>query len=285
MEIVRTKTEIRRLLSRPRQARQIVGLVPTMGALHEGHVSLIQCGRAETDFLVVSIFVNPTQFGPSEDLDKYPRQEKQDLALCEKAGVDVVFLPSVRQMYPPNHRTVVKVEGLSEKLCGINRPTHFAGVTTVVSKLFNIVQPDVAYFGQKDAQQGLIIRRMVEDLDMPVDVRICPTVREEDGLAASSRNSFLGPRQRRQAACLYKALLKGQDLLEAGQRDNAAVTGAMEQIIRQAGPCSIDYIQAVDPETLEPADKSNSVWLLVLAVRIGPTRLIDNMLVEIPRGS
>ena len=281
MEIARTKAEIRRLVSLAKKAGQTVGFVPTLGGLHGGHTSLIDRGRKETDFLVVSIFLNPTQFGPNEDLDKYPSQEEKDLALCEKAGVDAVFVPSVEQMYPAGHRTVVKVEGLSEKLCGTDRPRHFAGVSTVVAKLFNIVGPNVAYFGQKDAQQGLIIKRMVEELDLPVEIRMCPTVREENGLAMSSRNAYLSEEQRNQASCLYRALQEGKRLIESGQVDRDKVTAAMERIISQAGPCSIDYIAVVDSQSLEPAGPKSRSWLLALAVRIGPGRLIDNIMVEI----
>ncbi|MCK4850875.1 MAG: pantoate--beta-alanine ligase [Phycisphaerae bacterium] len=282
MEIARTKAEIRRLVGVAKKAGQTVGFVATLGALHGGHMSLIERARKETDFVVVSIFLNPTQFGPDEDLDEYPRQEEKDLALCEKAGVDVVFAPSVEQMYPSGHCTVVKIEGLSEKLCGANRPGFFAGVSTVVAKLFNIVEPDIAYFGQKDAQQGLIIKRMVEELDMPIEIRMCQTVREEEGLAMSSRNAYLDAKQRKQANCLYQALQEGKKLIEGGQVDRDKVTAAMERVITQAGPCSIDYVAAVDSQSLEPATAENRSWLLALAVRIGRSRLIDNIVVEIP---
>ena len=282
MDIARTIAEIRRLVGLAKEAGQTLGFVPTLGALHGGHMSLIERSRKETDFVVVSIFLNPTQFGPDEDLDKYPRQEEKDLVLCEKAGVDAVFVPSVEQMYPSGHCTVVKVEGLSEKLCGAHRPGFFAGVSTVVAKLFNIVGPDVAYFGQKDAQQGLIIKRMVEELDMPIEIRMCPTVREEDGLAMSSRNAYLDAKQRKQANCLYRALQEGKKLIEGGQVDRDKVRTAMERIITQAGPCSIDYVAVVDANTLEQATKQSPNWLLGVAVRIGRSRLIDNIVVEIP---
>ncbi len=265
-----------------KKAGQTVGFVPTLGALHGGHMSLIERGRKETDFVVVSIFLNPTQFGPDEDLDKYPQQEEKDLVLCEKAGVDAVFVPSVEQMYSCGHCTVVKVEGLSEKLCGAHRPGFFAGVSTAVAKLFNIVGPDVAYFGQKDAQQGLIIKRMVEELDLAVEIRMCPTVREKDGLAMSSRNAYLDAEQRKQANCLYRALQEGKKLIESGQVDRDKVTAAMESIIKGAGPCSIDYVAVVDSQSLEPASKQSRRWLLALAVRIGRAKLIDNIVVEIP---
>ena len=282
MEIARTIIDIRRLVSAAREAKQTVGFVPALGALHDGHLSLIEQARRETDFVVVSIFLNPTQFGPGEDLNKYPRKEQQDLALCEKAQVDAVFLPGVEQMYPQGNRTVVRVEGLSEKLCGAHRPGFFAGVCTVVAKLFNIVEPDLAYFGQKDAQQALIIRRMVQDLDMPVQIRTCPTVRERDGLAMSSRNAYLTDQQRSQAVCLYQGLLKGKELIEAGEREPRAVTEQMKETISQAGPSQIDYAVAVNPQTLEPATQESHTWLLAVAVRIGQARLIDNILVDMP---
>ncbi len=282
MELARTIADIRRLVSLAKKAGQTVGFVPTLGALHAGHMSLIERAREETDFVVVSIFLNPTQFGPEEDLAEYPQQEKEDLALCEKAGVDALFVPSAAQMYPSGHCTMVKVEGLSEKLCGVHRPGFFAGVTTVVAKLFNIVSPDVAYFGQKDAQQGLIVKRMVDELDMPLEIRICPTGREQDGLGMSSRNAYLDAKQRKQANCLYRALQEGKKLIEGGQLDRDKVTAAMARIITQAGPCSIDYVAAVDSQNLEPGTAENHSWLLALAVRIGPARLIDNILVEIP---
>ena len=281
MKIARTINEIRLLVSTARQAKQTVGFVPTLGALHDGHMSLIKQARKETDFVVVSIFLNQTQFGPGEDLSKYPKQEQQDLALCRETAVDAVFLPSAEQMYPQGHRTVVRVEGLSEKLCGAHRPTHFGGVCTIVAKLFNIVGPDLAYFGQKDAQQTIVIRRMVQDLDMPIKIRVCPTVREQNGLALSSRNAYLSEEQRNQAVCLYQALVKGKDLICAGERDQQEVTRTMKEIIQQAGPSEIDYVVAVDPETLEPATQESHTWLLAVAVRIGQARLIDNILVDI----
>ena len=282
MEIARTIAEIRRLVGLAKRSGKTVGFVPTLGALHGGHMSLIERGRKETGFMVVSIFLNPTQFGPNEDLDKYPRREKQDMEMCEKAGVDAVFVPSVEQMYPCGQCTVVKVEGLGEKLCGAHRPGSFTGVATVVAKLFNIVGPDIAYFGQKDAQQGLIIRRMVKELDMAVEIRMCPTMREEDGLAMSSRNAYLDQKQRKQAGCLYRALQEGKKLIEQGQVDRQKLTEAMARIIKDAGPCSIDYVAAVDEQSLEPATEQSPRWLLALAVRIGRARLIDNIVVEIP---
>ena len=283
MEVARTIADIRRLVGTARKAGQTVGFVPTLGALHDGHLSLIKQSRQESDFVVVSIFLNPTQFGSGEDLSKYPKQEAQDLELCRSEAVDAVFLPSVEQMYPQGHCTLVKVEGLSDKLCGAHRPRHFAGVCTIVAKLFNIVGPDFAYFGQKDAQQTLIIRRMVQDLDMPIEIRTCPTVREQNGLAMSSRNTYLSEQQRNQAGSLYQALLKGKELICAGQRNPQEVIEAMREVITKAGPSEIDYLAAVDPQSLESATQQSSAWLLAVAVRIGQARLIDNILVDIPK--
>lgn len=281
MQVLRTISELRRLVTQTKKAGCKVGFVPTMGALHAGHLSLIATARRETDFVLISIFVNPTQFGPNEDLGKYPRPETQDLELCEQAGVDAIFLPSVEEMYPPGHGTIVEVRGLSEKLCGAYRPGHFAGVATVVAKLFNIVGPNAAYFGQKDVQQGLIIRKMVADLDIPVRVLICPTVRETDGLAMSSRNIYLKGGHRQQATCLYRALQEAERMIRAGERNAQRVEAVMKEIIAAAGPCTIDYTAAVDEQTLEPAKPDSRIWLLAVAVRIGQTRLIDNIRVEL----
>ena len=281
MEISRTINEIRRLLGTARQAKQTIGLVPTLGALHDGHMSLIEQARKETEYVVVSIFLNPTQFGPGEDLNKYPKQDQRDLDLCQNAEVDAVFMPGTEQMYPEGYCTIVKVKGLSEKLCGASRPGHFDGVCTIVAKLFNIIGPDVAYFGQKDAQQALIIQRMVQDLDMPIEIRVRPTVREPNGLAMSSRNAYLSESQRNRAGCLYQGLLKGKQLIRSGERNPEHVIKALKEVINGAGPSEIDYVAVVDPQTLEPATQASRTWLLAVAVRIGPARLIDNILVDI----
>jgi len=281
MEISRTINEIRRLLGTARQAKQTVGLVPTLGALHDGHMSLIEQARKETDYVVVSIFLNPTQFGAGEDLNKYPKRQRQDLDLCQNAEVDAVFMPGTEQMYPEGYCTTVTVKGLSEKLCGASRPGHFDGVCTIVAKLFNIIGPDVAYFGQKDAQQALIIQRMVQDLDMPIEIRVCPTVREPNGLAMSSRNAYLSESQRNRAGCLYQGLLKGKQLIRSGERNPEHVIKALKEVVNGAGPSEIDYVAVVDPQTLEPATQASRTWLLAVAVRIGPSRLIDNILVDI----
>jgi pantoate--beta-alanine ligase len=258
-----------------------VGLVPTMGALHAGHVSLLRAARAETGLVVVSIFVNPTQFGPHEDFNRYPRPFREDLEVCGREGVALVFAPAADDVYPPGYCTYVTTEGLQDTLCGASRPGHFRGVCTVVLKLFNIVRPNVAYFGQKDAQQALIIRRMVADLNVPVAVRVCPTVREPDGLALSSRNQYLDPEQRRQAVVLSAALAETRDRVAAGERDGAAVRKALADRVAQTRGATLDYAAVVSAETLRPVDRLEGTVLLALAVKFGGTRLIDNMLLSV----
>ena len=280
MNVTGTIAEVREHVAAARARGRSVHLVPTMGALHGGHLSLVRAARGQDRFVVVSIFVNPTQFSPGEDFAKYPRPVEEDLAICRDSGVDLVFLPSVDEMYPPGSCTTVHVAGLTEPLCGAHRPGHFDGVTTVVAKLFNIVQPDAAYFGQKDAQQAIVIRRMVADLDIPVRIVVCPTVREPDGLAMSSRNAYLSPEERHQARCLHEALRLGESLIRRGERRSASVIAAMRKHVVAAGPCAIDYIEAVDPESLRPVAVIDRPVLLALAVRIGSTRLIDNVLVD-----
>ncbi len=272
--------DLRACLAPFRQAGKRIGFVPTMGALHEGHRSLMRVARRECEVLVASVFVNPTQFGPGEDFEQYPRPIDADLAACRDEGVDVVFIPSVAEMYPPGEVTRVSVARLTEGLCGRHRPGHFDGVTTVVAKLFNIVQPDRAYFGQKDAQQAVVIRRMVRDLTWPLEIVVCPTVREADGLAMSSRNAYLSPGERRQATSLHAALLWGKEQIQAGERRVMKLTAGMRGRVEAAGPCWIDYIELVDAETLEPLSTAAGACLLALAVRIGSTRLIDNMPVD-----
>ena len=249
------------------------------------HASLMQSAKRDETFLVVSIFVNPTQFGPNEDFEAYPRNEERDLDLCRNAGVDLVFLPPVEEMYPPGATTTIRVAGLSATLCGAHRPGHFDGVATVVAKLFNIVQPDVAYFGCKDAQQLAIIRRMVRDLDLPLEIRGCPTIREADGLAVSSRNAYLDETMRIQAACLYHALCRAKTLIESGVTDPTMVIPELRRIIDEAGPAKIDYIEIVNPTDLHPVRLIDQTVLVALAVRIGTTRLIDNIQVDPRRNS
>ena len=258
-----------------------IGLVPTMGALHEGHLSLARTAKKHTDVVVMSIFVNPIQFGQSEDLDKYPRDFKRDEELARLAGVDVIFYPSANQMYPEGFSTYVDVEGLTGTLCGASRPGHFRGVTTVVMKLFAIVKPDVAYFGQKDAQQAIVIKKMVDDLDLDIDVKVLPVVREKDGLAMSSRNVYLSTDERKEAAVLYQALRKAEELIRQGETETAKVIRAMEEMIKAKHNARIDYIAVVDPKNLKDAKTISGEALVALAVFIGKTRLIDNIIVSV----
>ena len=280
MRKLETISELRAHLDTIRRAGKRVGLVPTMGAIHEGHRSLMRAARADCDELVVSIFVNPTQFGPGEDYEQYPRPMDRDLAACRQERVDTVFIPSVSEVYPAGDVTTVSVARLTEVLCGPARPGHFDGVTTVVARLFNMVAPDAAYFGQKDAQQAAVIRRMVRDLHWPIRIVICPTVREPDGLAISSRNAYLTAEQRQQARCLYAVLSWAREQIQAGQRDVKVVLGGMRSRIEAAGPCSIDYIELVDADELAPKAEACGRCLIGLAVRIGPARLIDNIVVD-----
>jgi len=254
------------------------GFVPTMGYLHEGHLSLVRRARAENDRVAVSIFVNPTQFGPHEDYARYPRDPERDLRLLEPLGVDLVFVPSVEEMYPPGFQTWVIVEEVSRPLEGASRPGHFRGVATVVAKLFHILQPDRAYFGQKDAQQTVVIRRMVQDLNIPVEIVICPTVREPDGLAMSSRNTYLNPEERRAATVLFRALQAAKARYEAGERDAERLREAMREVIRAEPLARIDYVSVAHPETLRELEQVEGPALLSLAVYIGTTRLIDNIM-------
>jgi len=280
MLAVKTIDEVRRVVHPAKQGGKRVGLVPTMGALHEGHLSLVHAAKSECDVVVVSIFVNPIQFGPNEDFEKYPRPIEKDLELCRQAGVDVVFYPEVQEMYPRELLTTVRVSKMTQTLCGKSRPTHFEGVTTVVTKLFNVVGPDFAYFGQKDAQQALVLRRMTADLDVPVTIRICPTIREESGLAKSSRNQYLNDDQRVQATSLSRALKEAVSLINSGKKETSELIGAMETIIKTAGPCRIDYISVNDLETLEEVSRVQKPVVIALAVNIGPARLIDNIMVD-----
>lgn len=258
-----------------------VGFVPTMGALHEGHLSLIRRARKDNDIVVVSIFVNPAQFAPGEDLKKYPRPVSQDIALCRKAGVDFIFSPSPKDIYPEGFKTYVSVDGLDRVLCGKSRPGHFRGVATVVAKLLNIVWPDVIYLGQKDAQQAVIIKRMVEDLNFPASIRIMPTVREKSGLALSSRNVYLNIKEKEDALVLSKSLNLASLLIKGGLRDAGRLTKRIRELISKKKSAKVDYIAIVNADDLEPLNKIKGSCLIALAVRIGKTRLIDNVLVKI----
>jgi pantoate--beta-alanine ligase len=258
--------------------KEPVGFVPTMGYLHEGHMSLVRHARAENKSVIVSIYVNPTQFGPKEDLSKYPRDLARDLVMLEKEGTDVVFFPADKEMYPTAYDTWVTVDNLTKPLEGDSRPTHFRGVTTIVAKLFNIVQPTSAYFGQKDAQQALVIKKMAKDLNMDLKVVVCPTIRELDGLAMSSRNVYLNHEQRKAAPVLYKSLLLAKDLFAIGERDSAVILEQMTATIQKEPLAKIDYISVADTATLAELKKIKKSALVSMAVRFGSTRLIDNII-------
>lgn len=276
IKVVETIAEMKRLRAEMRRAGLRIGFVPTMGALHEGHLSLMRVARRQTDRVVVSIFVNPTQFGPKEDFGKYPRQLAEDCRMCEGVGVDAVFAPPVKEMYPEGYCTFVEQTRLTDVLCGASRPGHFRGVTTVVTKLFNIVAPDVAYFGQKDFQQTVVIKRMAADLDMDVKIVVLPTVRESDGLAMSSRNKYLSASERKDALCLYRALQRAEAMVKAGERKASVLVTEMTRLISAAPTAKIDYVAVVDPESLAPVDEIDGEAVAALAVWIGATRLIDN---------
>ena len=280
MEIAKTIESVRNLVKAARSQGKKIGLVPTMGALHIGHISLIEAAVRQCDFVVVSIFVNPTQFGPGEDFEKYPRPLDADLEICKKAGVDVVFAPTQEQMYGAENLTWINVEKLTEQLCGQSRPVHFRGVTTVCAKLFNIVEPDIAFFGQKDGQQAIVIKRMVADLNMPLEIAICPTIREPDGLAVSSRNKYLTPEQKKDATLIYKSLQKCRQMIDARVTDSETIIAEMRKILSRAPSIKIEYISIVDAETLQTTDLIARQVLAAVAVRIGQARLIDNILVD-----
>jgi pantoate--beta-alanine ligase len=278
MRTVRTVAELRETLAPERRQGRSIGLVPTMGYFHEGHLSLMRRARADTDVVVVSLFVNPAQFSPGEDLEAYPRDERRDSELAEVEGVDVLFAPSVDEVYPDGFDTTVTVGGLTDTLEGDEAqrgPEHFAGVTTVVTKLFNMAAPDVAYFGQKDAQQALVIRKLVRDLDMPVRIDVCPTIRDEDGLALSSRNAYLSAEERERALALSRALGAAQSAVEGGTRDAAAVVAAARRELDRAG-VEPDYLQLRSAQDLSPVERVNGSTLLAVAARVGRARLIDN---------
>jgi pantoate--beta-alanine ligase len=276
VKILRTKKEVREFVAAARRAGKSVGLVPTMGALHEGHLSLVRRSVSDNAVTVVSIFVNPTQFGPKEDLAKYPRMFDADVKLCEKEKADAIFVPEAGEMYPKDVTTFVEETKLSRGLCGVSRPTHFRGVTTVVAKLINIVTPDRAYFGQKDAQQAAVIKRMVRDLDMPVEIVVMPIVREKDGLAMSSRNKYLTGELRGEALVLSQALTEVERAVKGGERKAAPLVDAMRKVISRAPHARIDYAEIMDAETFEPVAEIARPALVALAVFVGETRLIDN---------
>jgi pantoate--beta-alanine ligase len=263
---------------------KLIGFVPTMGSLHEGHLSLVRRSRQETDITVVSIFVNPIQFGPSEDFERYPRDTDGDLEELRKEKADVIFMPELSLMYPQRFLTHVEVDEISQRLCGAFRPNHFRGVATVVTKLLNIVKPTKVYFGQKDFQQSVIIKKLVRDLNIDADVVVCPTVRERDGLAMSSRNAYLTEKQRKAATVIYKCLQEASDLIKSGIMDGTVVRGFMqERILKETDITSIDYAGVYDPETMIDVSEIRGDILLAVALKIGDTRLIDNMLVTVDK--
>ena len=277
MEVIKTIAEMRRLrikLTEP------VGFVPTMGYLHQGHLALIRQAKADSASVMVSIFVNPAQFGADEDFDRYPRNSELDLSLLQKEGVDVAFIPSKAEIYPPHFSSRLDVGNITQRLEGVSRPGHFNGVSTIVVKLFNIVQPTRAYFGQKDAQQAIVIRKMVADLNMNLKVITLPTVREPDGLAMSSRNNYLNPRERKSAVILYQSLTLARKLWQQGENDAEYLRNEMVRLIRKEPLVAIDYVSIADPETLDELEEIKPPALVSLAVKIGETRLIDNVVLE-----
>jgi pantoate--beta-alanine ligase len=281
MKLVKTTEEMRAFRKAARQNDKRVGLVPTMGALHEGHLSLVRAARDQSEVIAVSIFVNPTQFGPNEDFTKYPRNLESDSALLQREHVDVIFAPSVDEMYSAAAVTWVTVEGgMSDRLCGKSRPGHFRGVTTVVSKLFHIIEPEIAFFGQKDAAQVAIIRRMVRDLNMPVAIEVCPITREADGLALSSRNAYLNPGERQSALVLNRSLQRAKKLFDQGERDSAKLIAAGKEEFGNEPSARLDYLEIVDPDSLESMPTISKPALIAVAAFVGNTRLIDNITVN-----
>lgn len=282
MEIIEASSELRKAVKKARRTGLSIGFVPTMGYLHEGHLSLMRQARQDNDVVVVSIFVNPTQFGPNEDLDAYPRDAARDKALMAGENVDLAYFPSVEQLYPEGYTTYVNVEGpMSQVLCGKSRPVHFRGVTTIVTKLFHLVAPDRAYFGQKDAQQVAIIQRMVKDLDFDLEVVVCPTVREADGLAMSSRNTYLSPQHRADAVALSQSLFEARDMIGKGERQAEGILQHIESNIRAVPDAVLDYIAIVDAQTLSDVSRLDGEILIALAVQLGGTRLIDNIRIRV----
>jgi pantoate--beta-alanine ligase len=280
MKIIQGVDKMRTYAKIIKKENKLVGLIPTMGYLHEGHLGLIRAAKKQSDIVILSIFVNPLQFGPEEDFEKYPRDIKKDEELAKLCGADVLFYPEKNDMYRPGHSTYVNVEGLTEKLEGLSRPGHFRGVTTVVAKLFEIIRPDIAYFGQKDVQQALVIKRMVEDLSMDITMKVLPTVREPDGLAMSSRNVYLTDSERKDAVCLFEALKLAEGFIAGGERDAKKVVKKMRDFISKISSAKIDYISIMNTESMEEVSEIKGEILIALAVFIGKTKLIDNMIIN-----
>jgi pantoate--beta-alanine ligase len=281
MEIIRSPKRMQKICIRLKQKGKIIGFVPTMGYLHEGHLSLMRIAKKKSDVLVVSIFVNPTQFGPQEDFKRYPRDLERDKRLLKKIGCDFLFCPKVKDLYPQGYKTYVDVQNLTKVLEGASRPGHFKGVTTVVAKLFNIVQPDIAVFGQKDAQQVVVLKKMVDDLNYGIKILIAPTIREKNGLALSSRTLYLSSEQRKQAKVLYQALRLAKEMIKRGERNASRIISKMKVLINKQPLAKIDYIAITDTDTLEFLKKLKDEVLVSLAVQFGKTRLIDNIKVKV----
>lgn len=281
MKIVDNISRMSTLVKMLKKEGKSIGFVPTMGCLHEGHLSLVKTAKKHTDIVVMSIFVNPIQFGQNEDFDKYPRDLKRDEELARGAGVDIIFYPAVKDMYPEGYATYVNVERLTDVLCGASRPGHFKGVTTVVAKLFGIIKPDIAYFGQKDAQQAIVIKKMSEDLNMGIETKVLPIIREKDGVAMSSRNIYLSENERKDAAVLFQSLKKAEELIKGGERDSKRIIKVMEDMIRARQTARIDYISIVDTKNLRDIKAISGEVLAALAVFIGKTRLIDNAVIKV----
>ncbi|SNX53180.1 pantoate--beta-alanine ligase [Thermoanaerobacterium sp. RBIITD] len=278
MIVVDKIDDVRKIVKKQKSQGMSIGLVPTMGYLHEGHLSLVKKAKENSDFVCASIFVNPIQFGPNEDYDKYPRDVKRDVKLLEENGCDLVFIPSVEEMYPNERLTTVSVSKITNKLCGAYRPGHFVGVCTVVTKLFNIFTPDIAVFGQKDAQQVAVIKKMVDDLNIPVKIIKAPIVREKDGLALSSRNIYLDADERKAALVLSKSLKEAKIMLEKGEKNASLIINIVKEVLKQEPLCEIQYVSCVHPDTLEDLTTIDDRALIALACYIGKTRLIDNLL-------
>ncbi|MDP2904678.1 MAG: pantoate--beta-alanine ligase [Candidatus Omnitrophota bacterium] len=283
MKMIKKIAALKKEIKALRQKHKTIGFVPTMGALHAGHVKLIRCARKQNSIVIVSIFVNPAQFGPAEDFKKYPRTLLNDAAVCRKEGVDIIFSPSVAQMYPSVRGTYVTVEGLSNVLCGAGRPGHFRGVATVVTKLMNIVEPDTMYLGQKDAQQAAVVKRMARDLFISGKIRVIPTVRQKNGLALSSRNAYLSEKEKNDAASLYQSLMLAQKLVKSGLNDAGLIIRRMKGLLAKFKSVKIDYVSVLDAQTFIPLKKAKRGCLVALAARVGKTRLIDNIV--IPKSS
>lgn len=282
MEIINTIAALRTAIHKARAASQTIGLVPTMGYLHQGHLSLMQKARQENDLVVATVFVNPTQFGPNEDMDAYPRNAAQDIALMKAEKVDIAFMPEVKELYPEGYTTYVEVQGpMVKALCGASRPGHFRGVTTIVAKLFHLAAPHRAYFGEKDAQQVTVIKQMARDLDFDLQVVACPTVRESDGLAMSSRNSYLSDHQRKEAVVISKSLFEARDMINAGETSAQKVVDHIESRISAVDLAVIDYVAVVDANTLAELDLLTDQILIAVAAKFGRTRLIDNIRIDI----